>query len=129
MPNWCSNRVEFKGEPDQIELLKLLFQAMALKERKTRKGQLPHFIRDTGYLFEISWEEDVLYYETKWSSNVAVMVKVAEHFKVDFSMGYAEPDNWVFGEALYQNGNLTDIFLDNDDYELFEQDEETGRYI
>jgi hypothetical protein len=129
MANWCSNTVEFIGEHSQFEYLKVLFTAMAAKEKKEGKGQLPAFTEEgNGYLFEIRWEDGILYYETKWSPNTAVMVKIAEHFKVGFIHSYAEPGNGVFGEATYKDGSLTDVSLEWSDTDLYQFNEDTDLY-
>jgi hypothetical protein len=129
MANWCSNTVEFIGEHSQFEQLRELFEAMAGKEKKERKGQLPDFVKnEAGFLFETRWEDGILYYETKWSPNIQTMIKVADHFKVGFRHSYSEPGNMVFGEASYTEGRLIDIFLDDDDYRLYSFNEDTDTY-
>jgi hypothetical protein len=129
MANWCSNTVEFIGEHSQFEDLGKLFKAMAAKEKKNRAGQLPPFAQgDRGYLFDIRWEDGMLYYETKWSPNTAVIVAIAEHFRMGFRYSYSEPGNGVFGEAAYRDGTLTDVALDWDDIASYEFDEDTDTY-
>jgi hypothetical protein len=129
MANWCSNMVEFIGEHSQFEGLGKLFKAMAAKEKKERKGQLPDFAEgDKGYLFDVRWEDGILYYETKWSPNIEVIVAIAGHFKMGFCYSYSEPGNCVYGETNYRNGVLTDVALDWDDIALYEFDEETDSY-
>ncbi|MFC0513099.1 hypothetical protein ACFFGT_02770 [Mucilaginibacter angelicae] len=129
MANWCSNTVEFIGEHSQFEELGRLFKAMATKEKKERRGQLPPFAEvDSGYLFEIRWEGGVLYYETKWSPNTEVIVAIADHFKIGFRYNYSEPGNCVFGEAAYRDGTLTDVALDWDDIAAYDFDEDTDTY-
>lgn len=129
MANWCSNTVEFIGEHSQFEQLRELFEAMAGKEKKERKGQLPDIAKNEGgFLFETRWEDGILHYETKWSPNIQTMIKVADHFKVGFKHGYSETGNLVFGEASYTEGRLIDIFLDDDDYRLYSFNEDTETY-
>lgn len=129
MANWCSNTVEFIGEHSQFEELETLFKAMAKKEKKEERGQLPPFAAgDRGFLFDIRWEEGILYYETKWSPNTAVITAIADHFKVGFTHSYAEPGNCVFGEASYRDGELTAVDLDFDDIAQYEYDEESNTY-
>jgi hypothetical protein len=129
MANWCSNTVEFIGEHSQFEELEKLFLAMAKKEKKEEKGQLPLFaVSDGGFLFDIRWEDGILNYETKWSPNTAVIVAIADKYQVGFIYSYAEPGNCVFGEATYKDGTLTDIALDFDDLNNYEFDEETNTY-
>lgn len=130
MANWCSNTVEFLGEHSQMEQLKNLFDAMAAKEKRERKGQLPAFAaKEGGFLFETSWEQGILHYLTKWSPNIALIKKVADHFGVGFIYTYDEPGNLVLGEAAYKGGVLTDIFLDDDDYDQYQYDDEKRAYV
>lgn len=130
MANWCSNTVEFIGEHSQFEYLEVLFTAIAAKEKKEGKGQLPLFVneRDSGYLFDTRWEGGILYYETKWSPNFEVMKRIAEHFSIGFIHSYAEPGNMVYGEATYKDGVFTDVFLESEDYGLCGYDEESDTY-
>jgi hypothetical protein len=55
MANWCSNTVVFEGNPETIEQIKWLFQAMATKEQQEQKGQLPDFVNqyNGGYFFDL----------------------------------------------------------------------------
>jgi hypothetical protein len=129
MANWCSNTVEFIGEHSQFEYLKILFEAMASKEKKEEKGQLPAFTHfDSGFLFDIRWEDGVLNYETKWAPNIEVLVAIADHFKVGFIYSYAEPGMSIFGETTYKDGILTDTYLDDDDTGQYEYDELADTY-
>ena len=129
MANWCSNTVEFIGEHSQFERLGKFFTAMAAKEQKERKGQLPEFAgRNGGYLFDIRWEDGILYYETKWSSNTAVIVTIAEHFEVGFTHTYSEPGNLIYGEAQFRDGILKDVSLDDDDASAYGYDEDNNTY-
>jgi hypothetical protein len=129
MANWCSNTVEFIGEHSQFEHLKVFFTAMAAKEKKEGKGQLPAFGNcEGGWLFETRWEEGILYYETKWSPNTEVIITIAEHFKVGFIHSYCEPGNCVYGEATYKEGTLTDVSLDWSDTDHYQYNEESELY-
>src|ERR1051325_5364243 len=104
MPNWCSNTVEFEGTTAQLEKLQRLFKSLAKKEQKEECGQLPEFIKsDAGYLFYISWEHNILYYETRWSPNSDIIVAIADHYKVGFVHEYEECGNMIFGKAIYDN--------------------------
>jgi hypothetical protein len=126
MANWCSNSVTFTGEQSQIDQLATLFTAMAKKENEENKGQLPPFItEDKDWLFDISWEGECLHFETRWSPNIEVIRQIADHYGVGFIHGYMETGNQVFGEATYENGVLHDVFLDPNDFDQYENDEET----
>ncbi|EHM7982862.1 MULTISPECIES: DUF1281 family ferredoxin-like fold protein [Bacteroidota] len=133
MANWCSNTVVFEGTPEAITAIQELFQSMKEKEEKTEEGQLPEFMEDTngGYFFNIYWnegDEGQFQYETKWSPNIEIIQKIAEYYQVDFVQDYEEMGNLVYGRATYRDGILSDIFLGDDDFEAYEQDEETDLY-
>lgn len=89
MANWCSNKVVFEGTPEAITAIQELFQSMKGKEERTEQGQLPDFIPDNngGYFFNLYWnegDEGHFQYETKWSPNIEIVQKIAEHYKVNF---------------------------------------------
>ena len=133
MANWCSNTVVFEGTPEAITAIHELFQSMKEKEEKTEQGQLPEFMEDNngGYFFNIYWhegDEGQFQYETKWSPNIEVLQGIASLYKVNFVQDYEEMGNLVYGRATYRDGILSDIFLGDDDFEAYEQNEETDLY-
>ena len=133
MANWCSNTVGFKGTPEAIDQIKWLFQAMATKEQQEQKGQLPDWVNqhNGGYFFDLYSDKDnteVFQYQTKWSPNIEIVQKIAEHYKLDFVQDYEEMGNLVYGKATYNNGTLQDIYLEDDDFEQYEYNEETDKY-
>ena len=133
MANWCSNTVVFEGKPETITAIQELFQSMKEKEEKTEEGQLPEFIskNNGGYFFNIYWnegDEGQFQYETKWSPNIEVIQKIAEHYEVNFTQDYEEMGNLIYGKATYKNRKLTDIYLEDEDFEQYEYDEETDYY-
>jgi len=126
MANWCSNSVMFTGEQNQIDELGTLFLQMAEKEKSEERGQLPPFITEAkDWLFYISWEAEVLCFETRWTPNTEVIRQIADHYGVGFIHGYMETGNLIFGEATYENGILIDVFLDPEDFDQYEYNEET----
>lgn len=131
MPNWCSNVVEFTGDEEQLAGLKKLFEIMAAKESETQCGQLPDFIsaENGGYFFDTRWEDEILYYETKWSPNTEVLKQVADHFQTGFTSSYAEPGNFVYGEVCYRDGEVMEnIELDHFDSQQYKYDEASDKY-
>lgn len=133
MANWCSNTVVFEGKPETITAIQELFQSMKEKEEKTEEGQLPEFIskNNGGYFFNIYWnegDEGQFQYETKWSPNIEVVQAIAEHYNVNFTQDYEELSNCVCGRAIFSDKLLTDIFLDDEEFEQYEFDEETDTY-
>lgn len=133
MPNWCSNTVVFEGNEETIQRIQQLFQTMKEKEEQTERGQLPDFITDEngGYFFNLYWNEGdigMFQYETKWSPNIEIVRKIAEYYQVDFVQDYEEISNLVYGRATFSDKLLTDIHLENEDFEQYQFDEETDTY-
>ena len=133
MANWCNNRIIFEGKPEAIEQIQQLFKSMAEKEQKEKCGQLPDFVEDRngGWFFDIYQDDDVIgifQYETKWSPNIEVVQKIAEHYKVDFVQEYAEVGNQIYGKATYSEGILDDVCLSDEDLKQYHYDEVTDRY-
>ena len=133
MANWCSNTVVFEGKPETITAIQELFQSMKEKEEKTEEGQLPEFMEDTngGYFFNIYWnegDEGQFQYETKWSPNIEIIQKIAEYYQVDFVQDYEEMGNLVYGRATFSDKLLTDIYLEDKDFNNYQFDEETDSY-
>lgn len=103
---------------------------MAEKETETNEGQLPSFIKeDTGYLFNIRWVGGTLYCDTKWSPNIALMQLVADTYQVGFVYSYSEIGMGIYGEVQYQDGILTDISLESEDFAQYGYQEETDDYV
>lgn len=133
MANWCSNTVVFEGKPEAITAIQELFQSMKGKEEKTEQGQLPDFIPDNkgGYFFNIYWnegDEGQFQYETKWSPNIEIIQKIAECYQADFVQDYEEMGNLVYGRATFSDKLLTDIYLEDKDFNNYQFDEETDSY-
>lgn len=130
MPNWCSNTVQFDGKPSQLKKIQRLFENIEKKERKENCGQLPDFVKaEIGYFFSTRWEEGVLYYETRWSPNTDILVAIADKFMVNFIHDFDEPGNLVYGQAEYRNKIITLTELDNQDFDLYDYDEENDSWI
>ena len=133
MANWCSNTVVFEGNEKAIKQIQQLFQTMKEKEEKTEEGQLPDYITDKngGYFFNSYWNEGdigIFQYETKWSPNIEIVQKIAEHYKVNFIQDYEELGCLIYGRATFADKLLTDIYLEDEDFEKFQFDQETDTY-
>lgn len=130
MANWCYNTVQFDCDARTMKKLETLFGKLAKREQMDGCGQLPDFSKQQdGWLFSIRWEDDTLYYETQWSPNIGVMREIADHFGAGFIHEYEESNMWIFGRAIYQEGVLTEIGLDDSDFDQYDCDEETGIYL
>lgn len=133
MANWCSNTVVFEGKPETITAIQKLFQLMKKEEEETEEGQLPEFISkdNGGYFFNIYWnegDEGQFQYKTKWSPNIEIIQKIAEHYDVNFTHDYEEIGNLVYGRATFFDKVLTDIYLEDEDFDQYNFNEETDTY-
>lgn len=120
MANWCRNTLAFEGNETALEQIKSKFRRMINLERSEQCGQLPDFLNPKvgGYFFDIIWDEGdcIFNYQTKWSPHTDILIQIAKRHNVDFIHDYEEM------------GNLTEIGLDNDEFEQYHYDEETETY-
>lgn len=133
MANWCNNTVVFEGKPEAIEQIQQLFKTMAEKEQKENCGQLPDFIENThgGYFFNLYQDESIIgvfQYVTRWSPNTEILQNIAEHYNVDFVQDYEELGCLVFGRATFSDKLLTDIYLEDVDFDKYNYDEINDTY-
>ena len=133
MANWCSNSVAFEGNETALEQVRLEFIKMQILENEENCGQLPEFILDKkrGYFFDILLEDGgcIFNYQTRWSPNTEVLTQIAERFNVDFILDYEEIGNQIYGVSVYSNNELTEICLEEEDFEQYDYDEETDTYF
>ena len=133
MANWCSNSVAFEGNETSLEQVKLEFRKMQIRENEENCGQLPEFISDKnrGYFFDILLEDGgcIFNYQTRWSPNTEVLTQIAERFNVDFILYYEEIGNQIYGVTIYSSSELTEICLEEEDFEQYDYDEETDTYF
>jgi hypothetical protein len=130
MANYCRNMAVFTGEQSQLDKLAMLFSHMAIKEKQEEKGQMPDFITaDKDWFFNIEWDGDLLFYDTRWTPNFKALQQVADRYEVGFILDYTETANLIYGQATYEAGELNDIFLEPSDFDLYQFDEETDTYI
>ena len=133
MANWCSNSVAFEGNETALEQVRLEFIKMQILENEENCGQLPEFILDKkrGYFFDILLEDGgcIFNYQTRWSPNTEVLTQIAERFNVDFILDYEEIGNQIYGVAVYSNNELTEICLEEEDFEQYDYNEETDTYF
>lgn len=132
MANLCSNYVVFEGNQKAIRDINALFQYMKEQEEATGHGQLPEFLsEEDGYFFELYWNEDDLdsyQYTTRWAPNMQVLQQIAMHFNVGFTLEYEEMGCLVYGKARFSGGVLTDIWLENEDFDAYLWDEREDTY-
>ena len=132
MTNWCSNTVAFEGNETALEQVKLEFIKMQIRENEENCSQLPEFISDKnrGYFFDILLEDGdyIFNYQTKWSPNTEILLQIAERFKVDFIYNYEEIGNQIYGVSVYSYNELTEIYLEEEDFQQYDYHEETDTY-
>jgi hypothetical protein len=129
MANWCLNTVIFQGESHRMEELRRLTERLIEREKMENCGQLYELVSEkSGYLFEISYDDGILCYLTKWSPNTQVLIAVADHLNLSYIHSYNEPGMMIYGQDTYENGKLVQVMLDNDDFALYGFDEQTERY-
>lgn len=129
MANWCLNTVKFEADEPVYEKIRVLFLEMAQQEILTNKGQLPSFCNlETGYLFEIDWQDDELFYLTKWSPNFDVLIAVAAHFGVCFQYQYQETAMGIYGMAVYLADTLCNVYLEPKDFTFYSYCEQSHKY-
>lgn len=130
MANLCSNIVTFKAETETLKQIQNLFQTLAAKEALTEQGQLPDFIPSNyPYFFDIRWEDEQLYFQTKWSPNIDTVVEISKYFHTEHKHFYCEPGCLLYGEAIYEDGELRNISLTSSDFKAYQHDEKNNRYI
>lgn len=131
MANLCSNYIVFDGKQKAIREIHALFQYMKEREDETGHGQLPEFLNeDNGYFFDIYWNEDdvdTYQYTTRWAPNIEVVQQIAERYGLSFTLDYEEMGCLVYGRAIFSDGVLKDIYLENEDFDayLWNEDEDT----
>lgn len=132
MANICKNEVRFEGTEKSLGQVKDLFRTMIDNESKGKIGQLPDFIESGfGYFFEIYADETErcsFHYDTRWSPNIEVLWMIANHYDVGFQLSYEESGCMVFGKTFYENGNLKDYCLHQNDFQDFSYNAEKDNY-
>ncbi|TRW21985.1 hypothetical protein FMM05_19560 [Flavobacterium zepuense] len=132
MANWCSNTVVFEGNPQAIEQIQGLFVAIADKQKKEDAGQLPDFNTTcNGHFFDVYWDEGdtgIFQYQTRYAPNIETLIEIAEHYHATFTLRYEEMGTRLYGQATYREGIVTDISLEDEDFDTYEFDEETDTY-
>lgn len=129
MANMCYNTVSFYGTPEKIQAVEKLFTELAAKEQQDNCGQRPSFVSaGEAWFFHIRWEEDLLYFESRWEPILDILRQVADHFQLEFECEFEELDNLIFGIGIYRYGTLTEIRLDNADLNQYPFDKGSDRY-
>lgn len=112
-----------------MEELRILTERLIEREKLENCGQLYEVASGQGgYLFETSYEDGILCYMTKWSPNTQVLISVADYLNLSYTHKYEEPGMMIYGRDTYENGELVQVRLDNDDFALYVFNEQNGYY-
>lgn len=124
MANWCSNFIQTDNE-DVIDVFKYL----AKKENIDGHGQTLDYFEDDRYLFSIVVEDGYITCETKWAPPINTILNLSKRFDCRIELEYDEPSSLLFGKYIADKGEETAYFLTDEDFDLFEYDEEKDAYI
>lgn len=110
MANMSNNTVVFGGNPAATERAKTLFKEIQAKQEETEKWHLPLFVTAPfSNMQEILVNEGAIKYQTRWHPNFNDLIKIADHFELDFTMTCGHISDCIFGEASYNNKIFNDI--------------------
>lgn len=112
MANLCSNTLVFdENHPDILQI----------------KAEIIDLDFDGLYMDPL--KNNVFEYNTPWQPNVKDILPIAEKYKCDFTLSYEEMGCCLYGRYTYEAGELTDIWLTQEDIDQYEFNEETNMYI
>jgi len=113
--NDCLNIITFEGDKTKIE------EALDFITDSNRHNtdNIGKELTLTKYGYSVS---------TDWEPNITGVKRIADKFDLNFRLQYDEPGNQLFGEVIYEDGELTIIELDDDDFSKVSFDEESGLY-
>lgn len=124
MANWCSNLI-ITNDPKIVKV----FTKLQKKEEKEQCGQTYKYFKDDTYLFNIYVEDEHILCETRWGPPVNTIYNLGFRFKSNIQCDYCEPGNLVYGICGYYNGETYDLFLTQDDWDLYIYDETVDQYF
>ena len=124
MANWCSNFIQTDNK-DVIDV----FKHLAKKEEIEGQGQTLGYFEDDRFLFNIVVEEDYISCETRWAPCINTIFNLSKKFDCEVELEYDEPSSYLFGKYIADKGEETAYFLTNEDFDLFEYDEDKDAYI
>jgi len=123
MANWCSNSVVFTGDEQKCKAIYDLFGDMEARQRQTGHYQLPDFAKDDkGVMSDIVIHDRGVSFETRWVPNLKLLMEIADFYDSGFVSKFNEMQTGVLGEARYEQGTLTLVSLDEEDYKAVRYD-------
>lgn len=125
MANYCSNSVSFTGSEENVNATKSMFHELEEKQRQDQTFYLPEYVSaERSYMLGICVTEDNIIFETMWVPNIEALQQIADYHKVGFVVEYGECGHMASGRVTYENGKLTEVYLDPDDFISPEYNEE-----
>ena len=113
--NDCLNTITFEGDKKNIK------EALAYITDSNR-----HSTDNIGK--ELIVTECGYSVSTDWEPNITGVKRIADKFDLNFRLLYDEPGNQLFGEVIYEDGELNIIELDDNDFSKVSFDAESGLY-
>lgn len=131
MPNWCNNVATFSGEKENLDNLFNAIRAAIRKEEETREGQKIHSSEiKEGYFFDMYFDGDTLYYETRWSPNVEDVAELCKEFSVSADVEFSEPGCQIHGVGYcYEDGTYMTEYVNQRFLEKIEYDMDKNVYL
>ena len=131
MANWCSNYVVIHGHDDKVS------QVMdEIKRLKTKCDETNHGVTainegdEDRYMFDIYIIDDSSFEcMSKWAPSINSLRYFATKYGVTIHNRYHEPGMLIYGKWQCDgDGNESDIWLDDEEYEMVEYNDETELY-
>jgi hypothetical protein len=115
MPNWCSNSVVFSAAEDKLEMIRDLFAEIQQKQEADGRYHLPDFAVSEDFMRDIEIKPQRISFTTRFSPNVSLLAKIADHYSATFVKRYMEMGNGLYGEAGYDYHTLSFVNLDQEE--------------
>lgn len=127
MANWCNNWVSLDGEPEKVKAF--MDDVKALEKECIETDLGVHPCDDGEYMFEFYLDEDSFSFSSKWSPANESLEFLAKKHSVEVVNRYEECAMGIYGEWKNDGKVSTDIFLEDSDFDLFSEDDESGMYL
>ena len=129
MGNWCFNKVKFNGGQTAVDAVTGLFKLLEARQKAQKQLNVPDFMPAENNFRDIEVGNEHVYFRSKHRPDVDTLKNIADHFQLGFTDRYEEPDTYMFGAILYQDGELQKIRLENEDFQKLQYDQELKGYV
>jgi Ferredoxin-like domain in Api92-like protein len=130
MANYCYNCLLLTGGAEKVEAAKQLFLKIEADQEAKYTFYLPDFITaSNSHMWDVQPEGEHIRFQTIGLPNLEALQQIADHFEVGFVNHYEEPNGYIYGEATYDGGLLSDISLNPADLAVYHFDQRKGKFI